>query len=208
MDSRGDMGQQYWVGDFFVDASRNEITIGEDTQTLPPKALSVLTYLANNQGKVVSQDELLSEVWQQTIVSPNTLQRSIAQLRKVLGDDIKKQNVIKTHAKKGYSLECQVRWQDTPLQSSKNTPATEGKNLITHGSWTTRLMTKPFISLFFFVVLVSMSYQYWQATSAPQIAISQIRALTATDNKESAGIYSHDGKYIIFHRFSEQQCIK
>ena len=92
---------QYWVGGFFIDLSRNQITQNKKSQTLAPKALAVLTYLAENQGKVVSQDALLAKVWQNTAVSPNTLQRSIAQLRKALGDDGKGQVYIKTHAKQG-----------------------------------------------------------------------------------------------------------
>ena len=55
-------------------------------QIIAPKALAVLTYMAENQGRVISYDELLSaKVWPDTVVTPNTLQRSIAQLRKVLG---------------------------------------------------------------------------------------------------------------------------
>ena len=104
------MSEQYWVGGFFIDLSRNQITQNKQSQTLAPKALSVLTYLAENHGRVVSHDELLTHVWQGTIVSPNTLQRSIAQLRKALGDEGKV--YIKTHAKQGYSLECDVRWQE------------------------------------------------------------------------------------------------
>ncbi|MCW9016623.1 MAG: winged helix-turn-helix domain-containing protein, partial [Kangiellaceae bacterium] len=104
------MSAQYWVGGFFIDLSRNQITQNKQSQTIAPKALAVLTYLAENQGKVVSQEAILAKVWQDTAVSPNTLQRSIAQLRKALGDDGKIH--IKTHAKQGYSLECDVRWQD------------------------------------------------------------------------------------------------
>mgnify|MGYP000695125886 CR=1 FL=1 len=106
------MALQYWVGDFFVDLSRNQVTQKEQSKTIAPKALAVLTYLAENQGRVVSYDELFDKVWPDTVVTPNTLQRSIAQLRKVLGEDSKVQSYIKTHAKQGYSLECDVRWHD------------------------------------------------------------------------------------------------
>lgn len=120
------MAEQYWIGGFFIDLSRNQITQNQQSQTIPPKALAVLTYLAENQGKVVSHDDLLTEVWQNTAVSPNTLQKSIAQLRKALGDD---GNIyIKTHAKKGYSLECDVRWQNSgnsALASATNNQAEE-----------------------------------------------------------------------------------
>ena len=103
------MAKQYWVGDYFIDISRNQVKYHDTTDTLPPKALRVLTYLAEHQGRVISYDELLDAVWQDAIVTPNTLQRSIAQLRKVL----EKNNgtaVIKTHTKQGYSLECEVNW--------------------------------------------------------------------------------------------------
>ena len=117
------MAEQYWIGGFFIDLSRNQITQNKQSQIIAPKALAVLTYLAENQGKVVSHDALLTHVWQDTVVSPNTLQRSIAQLRKALGDNGKVQVHIKTHAKQGYSLECDVRWHDsansTNAESSK-----------------------------------------------------------------------------------------
>ncbi len=48
------MAQQYWIGGFFIDLSRNQISQNNQTQTLAPKALAVLTQLAENQGKVVS----------------------------------------------------------------------------------------------------------------------------------------------------------
>ncbi|MBD1582618.1 winged helix-turn-helix domain-containing protein [Pseudoalteromonas sp. S16_S37] len=202
--------QQYWVGDFYVDVSRNQITKREQAQTIAPKALSVLTYLAENQGRVVSQDELLDAVWQGTIVSPNTLQRSIAQLRKVLGDDGKEQVYIKTHAKKGYSLECDVQWSEgqTSVNVVKNNPP---ENNLTHTQNYDAKASKfspvgVLCALLVFAMIV-VGYQYWANSQTPTLTVSQIRALTATDNKESAGIYSHDGQFIIFHRFSEQACI-
>lgn len=45
------MTQQYWVGEFFVDLSRNQITVKEEVKTLAPKALSVLTLLAQHQAR-------------------------------------------------------------------------------------------------------------------------------------------------------------
>ena len=98
------MAEQYWINDFFIDKTRNQITQSERSQTVPPKALAVLSYLAAHHGEVASQDDLLKHVSSDTIVYPNTLQRSIAQLRKALGDNGKGQTLIKTHAKQGYSL--------------------------------------------------------------------------------------------------------
>ena len=89
--------------------------------------MAVLTYLAKNANRVVSHDELLSKVWPDAVVTPNTLQRSIAQLRKALGGDGQYHSYIKTHAKQGYSLECAVSWQDeidtTVTTDTKNSVA-------------------------------------------------------------------------------------
>ena len=79
------MQNPYWVGDYLVDPSRNQIKRFEQTHLLQPKVLAVLNLLASNAGEVVSHEQLMSEVWPNVYVTPNTLQRCIAELRKALG---------------------------------------------------------------------------------------------------------------------------
>ncbi|WP_286264047.1 winged helix-turn-helix domain-containing protein [Thalassotalea atypica] len=223
------MAEQYWVGEFFIDLTRNQITQKMQSRTIPPKALAVLTCLAKNANKVVSQDELLSEVWPDTVVTPNTLQRSVAQLRKALGEN--SQSYIKTHAKQGYSLECEVRWQDSvdaeslleqePL--SKTTPI--GTNPITpeHSIEHRTSIVQPentvtadrsklksgFIALMVGVIILGfIGVNYFSATAPYTLSFGELRSLTATDNKEFGGIYSPDGEYIVFLRYSERLCIE
>ena len=203
------MAEQYWVGDFFVDLTRNQITQKAESQTIPPKALAVLTYLARNANKVISHDELLSEVWSDTVVTPNTLQRSIAQLRKALGDngDV----YIKTHAKKGYSLECDVRWHDksditedfaskehtvTPLDSESTKTVKSSRPVVS------------LISIFTAIVVFSViGFSSFNHQQAPMLSFGELRAVTSTDNGEHASIYSPDGQYVVFHRYSTEGCI-
>ncbi|MCG7535734.1 winged helix-turn-helix domain-containing protein [Pseudoalteromonas sp. OOF1S-7] len=204
------MTQQYWIGEFYVDLSRNQITDGNEVITLAPKALSVLTALAQQQGHVISQDTLLDKVWPDTIVSPNTLQRCIAQLRKALGDDGKEQHIIKTHAKQGYSLECEVRWQTqpqsaTPAQHKAATQPEPG-----HAPAPTQIRSRAqfgfaLFAAAFFIVGLAASVLF-EPSSSEQLTISEFRPLTATDNLEVAGVYSPDGEYIVFHRYSTELC--
>jgi len=236
------MSEQYWIGGFYIDLSRNQITQNMQSQVIAPKALAVLTYLAENQGKVVSHDELLEKVWQDTVVSTNTLQRSIAQIRKALGDDGKVQVYIKTHAKQGYSLECDVRWHDslestTPEQSNHiepqekvvdELPVVEGNikdepsvtvtnsdiniatNAATHSSDKPKLSKsrlRLIAGIFCLMILSIIGYQYLATKQPSQFTFGQLRALTSTDNRELASIYSPGGEYIVFHRFSEEFCI-
>jgi DNA-binding winged helix-turn-helix (wHTH) protein/dipeptidyl aminopeptidase/acylaminoacyl peptidase len=231
------MKKQYWIGGFFIELSRNQITQNDQSQTIAPKALAVLTYLAENQGKVVSHDELLDKVWPDTVVSPNTLQRSIAQLRKALGDDGKVQAYIKTHAKQGYSLECDVRWQDNidaeslinqdslsdvntnnsiakditsaEPQAHKVTQSHINNNYIdrNHNTKSTR-PTLWLIFLFAVIVVIGfLGVKYLTPTQSSKLSFGELRALTATDNKEHSGIYSPDGEHIIFLRYSEEFCM-
>jgi DNA-binding winged helix-turn-helix (wHTH) protein/Tol biopolymer transport system component len=233
------MAVQYWVGNFFVDLSRNQVTQKEQSQTIAPKALAVLTYLAENQGKVVSYDELFDKVWPDTIVTPNTLQRSIAQLRKVLGEDSKVQSYIKTHAKQGYSLECDVRWHDeTDTQSlvkqeliltvdtatKTDADATQFEAQQKHATLNTHNESTPIesiysantpwsavslLSIFAGIVLLAfIGFSYFKPEQPFKLTVSEIRSLTTTDNKEFGAIYSPDGEYIVFLRYSEKLCIE
>ncbi len=223
------MATQYWVGDFFIDLSRNQITQKTQSQTIPPKALAVLTYLAKNANKVVSHDELLSEVWPDTVVTPNTLQRSIAQLRKALGEDRQYQSYIKTHAKQGYSLEVEVRWQDKSDAESligqeaifethavKDDAAGEhgtAKSPIKSADKSEPTRTKPFrsalslLTIFAGIVILGfVGVKYLTPEQSLKLSFGELRSLTTTDNKEHTGIYSPDGEYIVFNRYSEEFC--
>jgi len=224
------MAVQYWVGDFFVDLSRNQVTQKEQSQTIAPKALAVLTCLAENQGTVVSYDELLAKVWPNTVVTPNTLQRSIAQLRKVLGEDSKIQSYIKTHAKQGYSLECDVRWHEEtdtqslvkkePLLTTSTVITTEAEKpetqrrqttpnthiestYVANTPWSTLRLVSIFVGI---VLLVIIGFSYFTQEQPFKLTVGELRSLTTTDNKEHSGIYSPDGEYIVFNRYSEDVC--
>ena len=237
------MAVQYWVGDFFVDLSRNQVTQKEQSQTIAPKALAVLTYLAENQGRVVSYDELFTKVWPNTVVTPNTLQRSIAQLRKVLGQNSKVQSYIKTHAKQGYSLECDVRWHDNAdstndesanlISTQKNgvdetrisEETSEGNSEANNDISTTphsaiksathsedkpkdsKASLRQIVVIFCIMIMGFIGYQTLAPKQAALFSFGELRALTSTDSKELASIYSPDGQYVVFHRYSEEFCI-
>jgi len=221
------MAAQYWVGDFFIDLTRNQITQKTQSQTIPPKALAVLTYLAKNANKVVSHDELLSEVWPDSVVTPNTLQRSIAQLRKALSEG--SQSYIKTHAKQGYSLEVEVRWQDKVdaeslidqealLEAHAVTDDAVGEDGVAkpHTESTDKpelTKSKPFksplslLTIFAGIAILGfIAVKYLSPEQPFKLSVAELRLLTATDHKEHSGIYSPDGEYIVFNRYSERLC--
>jgi transcriptional activator of cad operon len=226
------MAAKYWVGDFFVDLTRNQITQKMDSKTIPPKALAVLTCLAKNANSVVSHDQILSEVWPDTVVTPNTLQRSIAQLRKALGEDSQYQSYIKTHAKQGYSLEVEVRWQENTNQASDSEPesfiitesrinkdstlpeagnqaqaSTQSLDAVKEGGVQRKSNFKLVWYFLGFAIVGLIATAVFSPKHPPVLTIGEIRSLTNSDNKELASIYSPDGQYVVFHRYSEEFCL-
>src|SRR5215471_18046522 len=69
---------------------------------IEPKAFRVLLILLRNPQKLIAKEELLNAVWGDAAVTENSLTRSIALLRKALGDDTQKPRYIETVATVGY----------------------------------------------------------------------------------------------------------
>ncbi|MBU2112480.1 MAG: winged helix-turn-helix domain-containing protein, partial [Gammaproteobacteria bacterium] len=86
-----------------LNLSTGELTYLGETTLVEAKVLAVFKVLYAGKGLLVSQEALLAQVWGDTIVAPNALQRCIAQLRKHLGDTDKQ--LLQTFPKKGYRLQ-------------------------------------------------------------------------------------------------------
>jgi DNA-binding winged helix-turn-helix (wHTH) protein len=80
-----------------------------------PKALRVLEVLLEGKGSLVDRDTLLNLVWGRVIVTPGTLTRLVAELRRLLGDDSLKPRYIETVHTKGY------RWIATVASARRTT---------------------------------------------------------------------------------------
>jgi Tol biopolymer transport system component/DNA-binding winged helix-turn-helix (wHTH) protein len=81
---------------------------GEGTIPVEPKAFRVLLYLLRNPHRLVTKDELLDAVWQETSVSENSLTRAVALLRRLLGDDTREPRFIATVPTVGYRFLADV----------------------------------------------------------------------------------------------------
>jgi DNA-binding winged helix-turn-helix (wHTH) protein len=84
-----------------------------DTQSvervlLTPKAFSVLTYLVDHAGRLVTHHELLNSVWSRTVVEPQTVKKHIVEVRTALGDRAKNSLFIETLPRRGYRFIAQV----------------------------------------------------------------------------------------------------
>src|SRR5580692_5594626 len=76
------------------------VKVGE-TLSIEPKAFRVLLILLRNPQKLIPKEELLNAVWGDAAVTENSLTRSIALLRKLLGDESRNPRYIETVATVG-----------------------------------------------------------------------------------------------------------
>jgi len=78
--------------------------------------MRLLLCLAERPGEVVSIDDLLSQVWSDVTVSPDSVYQAVTSLRRLLGDDPKQPTYIATVPRLGYRMVATVRpWVDQAI---------------------------------------------------------------------------------------------
>ena len=179
----------FTVGNYRVDLSRSQIIDQDNIVTMEPKILQVLLVLAEHQGEVVPHQTLVDKVWPDVVVAPNVLQRAIAQLRKAFGDDAKKQAVITTISRVGYSLVVEVDWQTSvsyPNIQETQKPSRNRKYGL-------------FACLIFIALILFM-----QLNPEPDpLPINHLTPITVTDHEEFSASFSPGGRYLAFGRKGE-----
>ena len=87
-----------------------EFAIVKAGEVLPvePKAFRVLLVLLRSPQELIAKEELLTAVWGDAAVTENSLTRSIALLRRLLGDEARNPRYIETVATVGYRWVCKL----------------------------------------------------------------------------------------------------
>lgn len=76
---------------------------------LTPKVFDTLLYFVRRGAVVIDKDELMREIWTDTIVEENNLNKNISVLRRVLGENPGENRFIATVPGKGYKFVSEVR---------------------------------------------------------------------------------------------------
>jgi TolB-like protein/DNA-binding winged helix-turn-helix (wHTH) protein/Tfp pilus assembly protein PilF len=114
----------YEFAPFRLDAGRRQLLRGGVMVPLTSKALDLLVVLVEHRGEVVSKDQLMSDLWPDTVVVEANLTQQISMVRKALGAN-QEHRYIATHPNRGYSFVEPVRvvsqgWTD--LSHEKASP--------------------------------------------------------------------------------------
>lgn len=99
----------YEFGPFRLDSDERLLLRDNEVVQLTPKAFDTLVVLVENNGHVLSKEELIQEVWPDSFVEENNLAQNISILRKALGEAAAGLKFIETVPKRGYRFVADVR---------------------------------------------------------------------------------------------------
>jgi DNA-binding winged helix-turn-helix (wHTH) protein len=136
LDTRPALSREFSVGEWRVLPQLNRIRHNgaDEERQLEPRLIKLLCFLAANEERVLSREELVQELWPRVVVNANSLTRAISELRKQLqSQDSLVPNYIETIPKRGYRLLPSIELREAEVIAS---------SLINDSRWTA-LFTMP-----------------------------------------------------------------
>jgi len=94
----------YKIKDWTLKPQSLELCNNEQSFNLQNKVIQVLIELIEANGQIVSNETLLKKVWKDTVVTQNSLNKAISELRKYFNDTPAHPKYIETIPRKGYRL--------------------------------------------------------------------------------------------------------
>ena len=185
------------VGDWCVNPKSGQILRNGEAARVDVRTMRLLLCLAEHAGEVVSIDDLLSQVWSEVSVAPDSVYQAVASLRRLLGDDPKQPTYIETVPRLGYRMVAKVSpWTDQSIAQPGSSPASDneqataatGSRLSTGFKWAAGgglCLAVVIASLFVFLVRGKVANNNLSASAAiasqPQGSIAVLPFLDLTD---------------------------
>ena len=112
------------VNEVEVDFVALKFLINHKWHDVEARQLNLLKLLIENHGSAVSRNQIMDAIWNDTIVSDNSVSQAITQLRKSLHDDKETPRFIKTVPRVGYQLIAELTFfeldEKTPQQLKRS----------------------------------------------------------------------------------------
>jgi DNA-binding winged helix-turn-helix (wHTH) protein/tetratricopeptide (TPR) repeat protein len=173
----------YEFGPFRLDVEEHTLTRtdGPINDLLPEKAFQTLCFLVQKRGHLLTKQELLSEIWPDSFVEENNLDKCIHAIRQTLGEKPGDNKYIETVRKHGYRFVAEVNTLGAPRQHGASvldseflTEWTPNSTLADNGRviapsnqslWTSRSPII-FIGIFLVVAAIGSAYFLYPAKEA------------------------------------------
>jgi DNA-binding winged helix-turn-helix (wHTH) protein/tetratricopeptide (TPR) repeat protein len=110
---------------FRLEVAQRRLLYDGQPVSLKPKVFDLLLYLVEMRGQLVVKEELMKEIWPDTIVEENNLTVSMSTLRKTLGDNPGNPQFIETVPRRGYRFLPEVKEGFAELPATEEVRPTE-----------------------------------------------------------------------------------
>ena len=123
---REQVDRLYEFGPFFLNASERMLVTNGAPISLAPRAFDLLVVLVENNGSLVTKDQLLELVWPNLAVEEGNISYNVLLVRKALGDDAAAPRYIETVPKQGYRFIAPVKRPTDPRVTRTGFETNEG----------------------------------------------------------------------------------
>ncbi len=110
------------IGAWRFEAAGGELVRGAERRRLEDRAARTLELLARRRGEVVTQAEIVAEVWGGRRQSANSVAVVISDIRRALDDDAREPMHLETVTKRGYRLRPETMVQAPPRPERTRRP--------------------------------------------------------------------------------------
>jgi DNA-binding winged helix-turn-helix (wHTH) protein/TolB-like protein len=112
----------YRFGPFVLDTVQHELLKQGKRIPLTPKTYDTLLVLVQNNGRMLSKEELMTSLWPDSFVEESNLTQQVSMIRKALGESASNARYIVTVPGRGYRFNAAV--QKTDQNEERATPNT------------------------------------------------------------------------------------
>ncbi|HEY2675801.1 MAG TPA: winged helix-turn-helix domain-containing protein [Steroidobacteraceae bacterium] len=123
---------RYRIGDLEVDIGKAEVTRGDEKVALPKLSFDLLCALINAAPAIVTNDDLLAQVWPGLLMSPESVAQRVKLLRSAIGDDSQHPRYILGVRGRGYRLIPlpERLAESSPLQADAGSVSIDTPNIL------------------------------------------------------------------------------
>jgi len=107
------------LGEFTLDEKQTRLFWQDKEVAIEPKLFELLLLFVNRPNTIITRQDILDNLWENSLVTDNAINKLVANLRKVLIDEPKNPRYIQTVPKRGYRMICEVSLAESVNASDK-----------------------------------------------------------------------------------------